>query len=83
MTALYDGRPDSATLGLVQKLTNTERNRQLVMVPPGVWHAVENVGDRDAAFVNLPTRAYRHEDPDKFRLPLDTPEIPFRFQPRG
>ena len=80
---LYDGRPRSATLGLLQKLTFTERNRHLVVVPPGVWHAVQNVGEREAAFVNLPTHAYRHEDPDKFRLPLDTPEIPFRFSARG
>jgi dTDP-4-dehydrorhamnose 3,5-epimerase len=76
---LYDGRPDSPTLGLVAKFTFTERNRHLIVVPAGVWHAVENVGSEEAAFVNLPTRAYQHDDPDKFRLPLDTPEIPFRF----
>jgi dTDP-4-dehydrorhamnose 3,5-epimerase len=79
---LYDGRPSSQTFGLLQKLTFTERNRHLVVVPAGVWHAVENVGSGEAAFVNLPTRAYQHDDPDKFRLPLDTPEIPFRFPSR-
>ena len=25
------------------------------------------------------TRPYRHEDPDKYRLPLDTEEIPYKF----
>jgi dTDP-4-dehydrorhamnose 3,5-epimerase len=78
---LYDGRPGSPTFGLLQQLTFTERNRHLVVIPAGVWHAVENVGAREAVFVNLPTRAYRHEDPDKYRLPLDTAEIPFRFRP--
>ena len=29
--------------------------------------------------VNLPTRAYDHAHPDKYRLPLDTDLIPFRF----
>jgi dTDP-4-dehydrorhamnose 3,5-epimerase len=80
---LYDGRPGSRTLGVLQTLTFTERNRHLVVVPAGVWHAVENVGSGEAAFVNLPTLAYQHEDPDKFRLPLDTSEIPFRFPSRG
>ncbi len=79
---LYDGWPGSTTLGLVQTLTFSDRNRHLVVVPPGVWHAVENVGACEAAFVNLPTLAYVHEDPDKFRLPLDTSEIPFRFHAR-
>jgi dTDP-4-dehydrorhamnose 3,5-epimerase len=79
---LYDGRPDSPTVGVIQQLTFTERNRHLVVVPPGVWHAVENVGATEAMFVNLPTRMYDHMDPDKYRLPLDTDEIPFRLNSR-
>ncbi len=79
---LYDGRTDSPTFGVIQKLSFTDRNRHLVVVPPGVWHAVENIGTDEAAFLNLPTRPYRHDVPDKFRLPLDTAEIPFRFTPR-
>lgn len=47
-----------------------------------MWHAVENVGTTEAAFANLPTRAYHYHEPDKYRLPLDTDEIPFRFPPR-
>ncbi len=79
---LFDGRADSPTFGVVQVRTFTERNRHLIIVPAGVWHAVENVGSTEAAFVNLPTRAYQHDDPDKYRLPLDTPEIPFQFAKR-
>jgi dTDP-4-dehydrorhamnose 3,5-epimerase len=84
---LYDGRPDSPTRGRLQIVTVTERNRMLLVVPSGVWHAAENVGDATASFLNMPTRAYDHAHPDKFRLPLDTAEIPFRFssapRPRG
>lgn len=79
---LYDGREQSSTHGVVQQLTVTERNRQILMIPAGVWHAVENVGTREASFVNMPTAAYRHDDPDKYRLPLDTPLIPFSFATR-
>lgn len=76
---LYDGRPDSPTAGLVQQVVSTERNRMLIVVPPGVWHAVQNVGTDEGGFVNMATRGYDHATPDKFRLPLGTDEIPFRF----
>jgi dTDP-4-dehydrorhamnose 3,5-epimerase len=34
--------------------------------------------------VNFPTRPYDHASPDKYRLPLDTDEIPYEFEdPRG
>lgn len=79
---LYDGREDSPTFGLVQTVTCTESSRHLVVVPAGVWHAVENVGPVEAGFVNMPTRPYNHAVPDKFRLPLNTPEIPFTFPGR-
>jgi len=79
---LYDARPESATLGLIQEVYLSERNRALVVIPPGVFHALLNVGEIDALFVNLPTRPYRHDAPDKFRLPLDTDQIPYRLGER-
>jgi hypothetical protein len=42
-----------------------------------VFHAVKNVGESEMRFVNLPTRPYRHERPDKARLPADTDAIPY------
>ena len=53
-----------------------------MVIPPGVFHALLNVGEIDALFVNLPTRPYRHDAPDKFRLPLDTDQIPYRLGER-
>lgn len=76
---LYDGREESPTKGLVQTVTQTEATRSLITVPEGVWHAVQNVGHTEAGFVNMPTVAYDHGDPDKHRLPLDTDKIPFSF----
>ena len=49
------------------------------MIPKGVFHAVQNLGQTEAVFINLPTRAYNHEDPDKYRLPLKNDLIPFSF----
>ncbi|HVR97751.1 MAG TPA: dTDP-4-dehydrorhamnose 3,5-epimerase family protein [Thermoanaerobaculia bacterium] len=76
---LYDAREGSPTQGEINEIFLGERNRGMVVIPRGVYHAVQNVGDCDAYFVNVPTRAYDHADPDKYRLPLDTDLIPFRF----
>ena len=48
--------------------------------PAGVWHANRNIGSRDVVVVNFPTTPYDHEHPDKERLPLDTPFIPYSFE---
>ncbi len=76
---LYDGRKDSPTKGMVSKFYFTEYNRRLVNIPPGVWHANRNVGSKDAVVLNFPTICYDHTHPDKYRLPPDSPEIPYTF----
>ena len=65
--------------GLVSKVVISEHRRCLVNVPVGVWHANRNIGSRDAVIVNFPTTPYDHAAPDKERLPLDTPLIPYSF----
>jgi dTDP-4-dehydrorhamnose 3,5-epimerase len=78
---MYDAREDSPTHGQVAKVVLAEHRRRLLCIPIGIWHADRNIGDTEAVIVNFPTRAYEHEDPDKFRLPLDTPLIPYEFPP--
>jgi dTDP-4-dehydrorhamnose 3,5-epimerase len=77
---LYDPRPDSSTCGEVCSIVLSEHRRQVVNVPKFVWHADHNIGTTDVLVVNLPTRSYDHVNPDKYRLPLDTPLIPHRFE---
>ena len=77
--ALYDDRPGSPTEGLVNDLVLSDRAPALLIIPRGVWHAVQNVGAADAIFLNMPTQPYDHAAPDKVRLPLRTPRIPFDF----
>jgi dTDP-4-dehydrorhamnose 3,5-epimerase len=74
---LYDARPTSPTHGLVQELFFGEVGRGLLRIPAGVFHAVVNVGGAELRFVNMPTRPYRHERPDKYRLSTDTAAIPY------
>jgi dTDP-4-dehydrorhamnose 3,5-epimerase len=76
---LYDDRPDSSTRGLLNQFVFSEKNRALLVIPRGVYHAVRNIGITEAIMVNMPTRPYEHGDPDKYRLPLKNSLIPFTF----
>jgi dTDP-4-dehydrorhamnose 3,5-epimerase len=75
----YDDRKKSPTYRLLNQFTFSERNRALIIIPAGVFHAVQNVGESDAIFVNLPSKPYCHEAPDKYRLPTKNDLIPFDF----
>ena len=77
--AFFDSRPESLTYKNVVKFTFSERNRALIIIPKGVFHAVKNVGAQDTMFINLPTKAYDRESPDKFRLPVKNDLIPYDF----
>lgn len=77
---LYDGREDSPTKGLVSKVVLSEFNRRLMNIPAGIWHADHNIGQKEVLVVNFPTICYDHSNPDKYRLPLDTDQIPYSFE---
>jgi dTDP-4-dehydrorhamnose 3,5-epimerase len=77
---LYDARTDSSTYGRINVFHLGTHDRALVSIPAGVYHAVCNVGTEEGAFVNLPSQPYRHDDPDKYRLPLDNDVIPYRLE---
>jgi len=81
---LYDVRPTSSTYKQVCQIVLSEYHHRIMNIPTNVWHAVRNIGARDCITVNFPSKPYDHMNPDKYRLPLDTSEIPFRFaEPRG
>jgi dTDP-4-dehydrorhamnose 3,5-epimerase len=76
---MYDVRPESSTRGLLARVVLSEIDRRLMNIPAGIWHANHNIGSVDALVVNFPTRPYDHDSPDKYRLPLDTDQIPHKF----
>ncbi len=76
---LYDPREGSPTQGMVNEIFITERNRGLVFIPRLVLHAVQNIGTTEAIFINMPTRPYNHANPDKYRVPLNSPQVPYTF----
>jgi dTDP-4-dehydrorhamnose 3,5-epimerase len=77
--ALYDDREQSATRGKLNVLLLSRLDPRLVVIPPGVWHGLQNVEGSASGFVNFFDHAYCYEDPDEWRLPWDTAEIPYRF----
>ncbi len=80
---LYDDRPHSKTYQMVNSLCFSDQNRVLISYPSHVYHAFQNIGENEAVLINMPTRAYNHAKPDKYRLPLDTDKIPYRFDAKN
>lgn len=76
---LFDARRGAPTAGRVNVFRCGSVRPQLIVVPPGVWHGVQNVGAVAALLLNLPDRAYAYESPDHWRLPPDASEIPYSF----
>lgn len=74
---LYDTRKDSPTFGNLMELFIGEKNPMLVSVPPFVYHGFKCIGAETAYFLSVPTEPYNYSTPDEYRLPPDTPEIPY------
>lgn len=75
--ALYDARAGSATEGLVDVRYVGAHARGLLVIPPGIYHAVRNVGSEELRFLNMPDPPYNHDAPDKYRLSSDSTAIPY------
>jgi dTDP-4-dehydrorhamnose 3,5-epimerase len=75
--SLFDGRRSSPTSGNLWHRTFGGARPLLVVVPPGVWHGVKTIGPDPALIMNLVDKAYSYETPDHWRLPPDTPDIPY------
>ena len=76
---LYDDRDGSPTRGKVDVHHLSPARPMLVVIPPGVWHGLQVLSPDPGAFVNFFDRAYDYENPDDWRLPADSPEIPYSF----
>lgn len=78
---LHDPREESPTREQVDVFHLSPARPQLVAIPPGVWHGVQNLAADVSTFVNLFNRPYDYDNPDEWRLPPDSPDIPYRFEP--
>lgn len=68
---MWDNRSESPTYRKVSTLVAGEDDPQLVIVPKGVVHAYQNIGDKDGIVINCPNRLYkgkrRSEEVDEIR----------------
>jgi len=79
LVALYDARRNSPSHGRTAEFRIGGERPGIVVVPPGVWHGVRNLVPVPSVLLNVVDIAYDYEDPDHYRLPLDTQLIPYRL----
>jgi dTDP-4-dehydrorhamnose 3,5-epimerase len=80
--ALYDGREDSTTRGVVHELYLGEHCPGLVRIPPGVQHGWMCVGEKEAIIVNVVSEPYDPKTPDEFRTHPHDNDIPYDWARR-
>jgi len=80
---MWDRRSDSSTFNNVMTLLVGEDNPKSVLVPLGVVHAYQNVGNVNGIVVNCPNRLYmgqgKKEEIDEIRHE-DDPNTVFRIE---
>jgi dTDP-4-dehydrorhamnose 3,5-epimerase len=80
---LFDSRKESGTYQRVTELHVGDARPSFLVIPTGVWHGLQNLGSSEGLVLNYPTRAYNYADPDHWRLPYDTAEIPYSWRANG
>ena len=75
--ALYDVRDDSPTRGEVNEFFLGDYKPMLLQIPNGVYHGWKCISEHEGIVVNVSTEAYNYDEPDEYRLPFDTDEIPY------
>lgn len=76
---LYDSRTDSPTCGMLNEIRIGEHRPSLIVIPPKVWHGVQNYLSNPAILINAVDHAYCYENPDHYRIASDSPAIPYSF----
>ena len=74
---LYDGREDSPTHGEVNEFFMGPLNPIMLKIPKGVMHGFKGISEEVTLIVNVPTELYNYAQPDEYRLPAHTAEIPY------
>jgi dTDP-4-dehydrorhamnose 3,5-epimerase len=74
--ALWDGRTGSPTYEESHVTRLGAMRPVLVIVPPGVWHAMRNESGRPAGYINITDQLYNYENPDNWRIAPGTKGIP-------
>ena len=74
---LYDGREGSPTQGELNEFFMGHLNPILLKIPSGVMHGFKGISQETALLVNVPTELYNYDNPDEYRVPPHTDQIPY------
>ncbi|MFA5866602.1 MAG: dTDP-4-dehydrorhamnose 3,5-epimerase family protein [Actinomycetota bacterium] len=74
---MFDSRDGSPTKGQINELFIGDHNPMLVQIPDNVYHGWKCVSETESVVVNCPTELYDYKNPDEYRLPYDSDEIPY------
>jgi dTDP-4-dehydrorhamnose 3,5-epimerase len=80
--AMYDLREGSPTHGSLQELYMGDDNRVALVIPAGIAHGYKTAGTTPSLLLNFTDHLYNPEDPDEFRIPYDSPDIPYGWDIR-
>jgi dTDP-4-dehydrorhamnose 3,5-epimerase len=76
---MWDNRRDSETFRCVTTVVVGQENPSAVIVPAGVVHAYQNIGDTEGIVINCPNKLYRgpgrNEEVDEIRHENDRETI--------
>ena len=76
---MWDNREDSETFRCVTTVVVGQENPSAVIVPAGVVHAYQNIGDTEGIVINCPNKLYRgpgrNEEVDEIRHENDRETI--------
>jgi dTDP-4-dehydrorhamnose 3,5-epimerase len=78
--ALYDNRDDSPTKGEVNEFFLGEQNPTMLTIPAGVCHGFKGISTEMTLIVNVPDQLYNYGEPDEYRFPAHSPEIPYDWE---
>jgi dTDP-4-dehydrorhamnose 3,5-epimerase len=74
--ALWDMRDGSPTKGMTDIFRIGAIRPVMVVVPPGIWHALRNECGEPAGYLNVVDQLYCYDDPDNRRLAPGMSEVP-------
>lgn len=76
---LHDLREDSPTYRRTQVIYAGEHAPLLIVIPPGVAHGYQVLGERPVGLFYHTSESYDPTDPDEERIPYDDPDIAFEW----
>jgi dTDP-4-dehydrorhamnose 3,5-epimerase len=60
-----------------------EQHQMLLKIPPLVMHGFKGISPEMTLIVNVPTELFNYSEPDEYRLPWNTTEIPYVWERRN